>query len=179
MALPDSVNTVYAPGSQVKSADLNDIQKMLVQGAYKEEQVWQTITALDFVDPAAKGYTMWSPGNGYGIEITQMNVLYTEPCVVDLEPGDVITALHVHTGAAVSGAAQNLQLWGPGGTGGLNGGAALVANTTYTVDLTGAPYTVPAGWFLSRFALIAAVGVAGNIGNSFVGFGLTKHRPLV
>lgn len=30
MALPSSVNTVYAPGSQVKSADLNDLQNQIV-----------------------------------------------------------------------------------------------------------------------------------------------------
>ena len=34
MALPTSRNTTYAAGSQVKSADLNDIQDSIVQGAH-------------------------------------------------------------------------------------------------------------------------------------------------
>jgi hypothetical protein len=175
--VPKSVDVA---GSQVKSEDFNALFDAIAQGAHSFQQLWQTIVAMDFVDPSPKGYTLTAM-TGYGIETTDDVVLYTQPCALDIRPGDVILGIHVRTGAVVSGAAQDFALVGPGSTAGLaiNGGAALVANTEYTIDLGGAPYTVPAGWVQNNFALLTAVGVAGNVGNTFVGFGVSKHRPIV
>ncbi len=63
MALPLSRNTTYSPGSQVKSADLNDIQDQIIAGSHGERRIalgagdWDPgwVTNMSLVSLAAAG----------------------------------------------------------------------------------------------------------------------------
>jgi hypothetical protein len=88
MALPLSRNTTYAPGSQVQSDDLNDLQDAAVANG-GSATLWQTL------HPGLVGdANVVATSAEVGVEASAGSAEVIFPCLIDLRPGDVITAIH-------------------------------------------------------------------------------------
>src|ERR1700755_2304482 len=64
MALPSSRNTTYAPGSQVKSDDLNDVQDQII--ALNNKRIAQQKITVSAVAGSAQLGASWERGNQSG-----------------------------------------------------------------------------------------------------------------
>jgi hypothetical protein len=89
MALPLSRNTTYAPGSQLASDDLNDIQDAIIAACGSQTR-WQTL------HPGLVGdANVIATSAGVGVEASAGAAVARFPCLIDLRPGDLITAIHM------------------------------------------------------------------------------------
>jgi hypothetical protein len=104
MSLPLTRNTTYSAGSQVKSADLNDLQDMII--GKKHGSISRVYPASLGIGDGTAGLTYDNGYIGGGIgHWTNVNAPATHGIVdfpIDLVVGEIITAItiYLHTGGA-------------------------------------------------------------------------------
>lgn len=111
MPLPTSRNTTYAPGSQVKSADLNALQDEIIEGGHGDKIL--LIPATDFmVNPAAAAanYNAAASANhGWTSDNTNGQ---TVEAAIRLHVGDRISSLRVYLREAnLAGEEIEVRVW--------------------------------------------------------------------
>jgi hypothetical protein len=174
MALPFSRNTNYAPGSQVESADLNDIQDCIIDGSHGSRELPITLNSRIVVSGT------W--GVGTTGQLTESTNLQVARVPVVLPIGSVITGIRVRGIQASSTNQFNVRLQSVtdlgsiddvGGNEDSDNGITGTAQDV-SVDLSGSPVTVVAND--RYFVRIEAMG-GGSSTRTITGAFVTYYRP--
>lgn len=165
MALPASRNTTYAPGSQVKSADLNAIQDCIIAGHAGTRRV-----GMSDVQPILGTDTTWKHtfGQAFG-SATSFAISFHKS--FDLTVGDVVTIqINLLQDNAISGGSIKLAHRDVAGA---DGDETLVSTTTIATSSSPQTITLVSG----HTVVDADYYIYGNFGGASAG-DITHHYIL-